>query len=191
MGSCTENSVFFATKNPANVEQFGGSSGVGSATILAGMVPLAISGDTGEILRVQAIYRGCVGFQPPYGCVSPNGLFASDSFLYTIRNLTNSPRETSEIVRSTVGSDRTDATSADAAVYDYVGALRKHLDGVNIGIVEDAYDFVDEGGGSAIESAVDRLRQLGAETQTVSLKTMQAGTPRMVYCQQARHWRIW
>lgn len=177
MGSSTENSAFFATKNPANVEHVpGGSSGGSAAAVAADMVPVALGSDTGGSIRLPASYCGCVGFKPSYGRVSRNGLIAYASSLDTIGPLTKSVRETAEILQVIAGCDRMDATSADVPVCDYVGALRKRLDGVIIGVVEDAYDFVDEGVGSAMKCAVDRLRELGAETRTVSLKSMQAAT---------------
>ncbi len=177
MGSSTENSAFFVTKNPVNTERVpGGSSGGSAAAVVADMVPVALGSDTGGSIRLPASYCGCVGFKPSYGRVSRSGLIAYASSLDTIGPLTKSVREAAEVLQIIAGGDGMDATSADAPVCDYVGALRKRLDGVVVGVVEDAFDFVDDGVAAAMKKAVETLRELGAKTRTVSLRSMQAAT---------------
>src|SRR5690606_27288516 len=73
------------TRNPRNLSHTpGGSSSGSAAAVAAGMVPLALSTQTGGSIIRPASYCGTVGFKPSFGLVSRAGLKLTSESLDTI-----------------------------------------------------------------------------------------------------------
>ena len=106
MGSSCENSAFFNTHNPWNLDRVpGGSSGGTAAAVAAGTVPFALGEDTGGSIRMPAGFCGVVGLKPTYGRVSRYGLIALVSSFDSIGPMTRTVDDAA-LVMQTIGGLR-------------------------------------------------------------------------------------
>jgi aspartyl-tRNA(Asn)/glutamyl-tRNA(Gln) amidotransferase subunit A len=165
MGSSTENSAFFATHNPWDLERVpGGSSGGSAAATAAGECLLALGSDTGGSIRQPAALCGVVGVKPTYGRVSRYGLVAFASSLDQIGPIARSVRDAALALNAMAGHDPRDSTSAPLETPDFTTALEPDLRGVRIGVPKEYIpDDLDAGVRSAFLKAVDVVAGLGAE----------------------------
>ncbi len=171
MGSSTENSAFFTTRNPWDVERVpGGSSGGPAAAVAAGEATLSLGTDTGGSIRQPAGFCGVVGLKPTYGRVSRYGLIAFASSLDQIGPFARTVEDAAIMLQAIAGHDPLDATSAPELVPDYRAALGGELRGTTIGIPEEyTIEGMEPGVEAAVEAAVRRLGELGAELVPVRL----------------------
>jgi aspartyl-tRNA(Asn)/glutamyl-tRNA(Gln) amidotransferase subunit A len=171
MGSSTENSAFFPTRNPWDLDRVpGGSSGGSTAAVAALEAPLALGSDTGGSIRQPAAYCGCVGLKPTYGLVSRYGLIAFASSLDQIGPIANDVRDTALLLQSIAGHDRRDSTSINRPLPNYLDALTGDIKGLRIGVPTEYFGQGVEGYVSdAVRSAIDKMAELGAEIIEVSM----------------------
>lgn len=143
MGSSTENSAFWPTKNPWNPEHVpGGSSGGSAASVAALQAPLALGTDTGGSIRQPAGFCGLVGLKPTYGLVSRFGLIAYGSSLDQAGPLARDVADAALLLQAIAGHDPRDSTSAVRQPEDYLSQLEdwKSLQGVKIGVPREYWD---------------------------------------------------
>jgi aspartyl-tRNA(Asn)/glutamyl-tRNA(Gln) amidotransferase subunit A len=173
MGSSTENSAFFTTHNPWDLHRVpGGSSGGSAAAVAADECLGALGTDTGGSVRQPAALCGVVGLKPTYGRVSRYGLVAFASSLDQIGVLTKDVADAAILLAVIAGHDPCDSTSMDVPVPDYSGGLQDNngLRGVRVGVPREYFiQGVQPEVEAAVRAAVERLADLGAEVQEVSL----------------------
>jgi aspartyl-tRNA(Asn)/glutamyl-tRNA(Gln) amidotransferase subunit A len=177
MGSSTENSAFFTTRNPWDLSRIpGGSSGGSAAAVAADEVPATLGSDTGGSIRQPAALCGCVGIKPTYGLVSRYGLVAFASSLDQIGPFTKSVEDAATLLTVIVGHDSKDSTSLPRPVPDYSQSLGRDLRGMKIGLAKEfMVGGLDPEVKSAVDQAVKQLTHLGAEVKEVSLPHAEYG----------------
>lgn len=171
MGSSTENSAFFVTKNPWDTERVpGGSSGGSAASVSAGECAGSIGTDTGGSIRQPASCCGIVGLKPTYGRISRYGMIAFASSLDQAGPLTKDIKDCAIMLNAMAGYDPQDSTSIDAPVPDYTKVLTKDVKGLKIGIPKEYFiKGLDSDVEKAVKEAIEVLKKQGASVVDVNL----------------------
>jgi aspartyl-tRNA(Asn)/glutamyl-tRNA(Gln) amidotransferase subunit A len=173
-GSSTENSDFFTTLNPHDKTRVpGGSSGGSAASVVLEMAPFALGSDTGGSIRLPASFSGCVGYKPTYGLVSRSGVVAMGSSLDCIGPLAMSVEDAALVLDVMAGRDDLDSTTIERDPVGYVISQSVDMTGVKIGVIK---EYMGEGLSadvrSQIETAIQALKNAGAEVTEVSLPSL-------------------
>ncbi len=180
MGSSTENSGYFTTRNPWDLNRVpGGSSGGSAAAVAARMAPAALGTDTGGSVRQPAALCGTVGLKPSYGRVSRYGLIAYASSLDQAGTFTRTVRDAALLLGVMAGHDPRDATTMPLPVPDYVTALEADdLHGLRIGLPREYFTAgIQPEVEAAVRTAVETLAGLGATVMEISLPHTRYGLP--------------
>jgi aspartyl-tRNA(Asn)/glutamyl-tRNA(Gln) amidotransferase subunit A len=177
MGSSNENSAFGAVKNPWDETRVpGGSSGGSAAAVASGIVRAALGSETGGSVRQPASFCGIVGLKPTYGRISRYGLVAFGSSLDQIGIFGQTSEDVAAVLQAIAGRDERDSTSADVVVPDYTANLNQDIKGMRLGVPHAFFgEGLDAEVREAVERAIDRYRDLGAEIVDVTL-------PHAKYC---------
>jgi aspartyl-tRNA(Asn)/glutamyl-tRNA(Gln) amidotransferase subunit A len=177
MGSSTENSGFFTTRNPWDAERVpGGSSGGSAALVAAGGAPWAWGTDTGGSVRQPAALCGVVGVKPTYGLVSRYGLIAFASSLDQAGPIARTVEDAAALLEIAGGHDPLDSTSIPTGPPRLLESLDGGVDQMRVGIVAGlSHEGVDPGVRSKVEEAYTRLEKLGATLEEVSLPSFEYG----------------
>jgi len=157
--------------NPWREDSWAGvsSSGSGVATA-AGLCYGSIGTDTGGSIRYPSAANGIVGLQPTYGRVSRYGVFPLAESLDHVGPIVRRAGDAAVMFDAIAGFDSNDPTSLRDPVPHMLEELDKGVRGFRIGFDR---RFATEGihpeQSAAIQSAVDALRQLGAQIVDVPM----------------------
>ncbi len=187
MGSSTENSAFFPTKNPYDLTRVpGGSSGGSAAAVGSKQVLISLGTDTGGSIRQPASFCGIVGLCPTYGRVSRFGLVAFASSLDRIGPMTLYTEDCAALLYHIAGYDKYDSTSAPIPVPDYLKEIRKMWNEIESGkkakfilgmpkefFTEDVDGRVKE----KVYNAIKKLESIGFKIEEISLPTVKYSVP--------------
>ncbi|MDO8435786.1 MAG: Asp-tRNA(Asn)/Glu-tRNA(Gln) amidotransferase subunit GatA, partial [bacterium] len=189
MGSSTENSAFFPTRNPYDLSRVpGGSSGGSAAAVAADMAIFALGSDTGGSIRLPASFCGIVGLKPTYGTVSRYGLMAYASSLDQIGPMAKTIEDCQLVFDAIKGKDQMDSTSVESK-YE-VQSVKKRSDiqipersegwrrrnllrtfrHFVIGIPKEYFiKGIDPDVEKVIKNAIKKYEEMGAKIEEVSL----------------------
>jgi aspartyl-tRNA(Asn)/glutamyl-tRNA(Gln) amidotransferase subunit A len=171
MGSSTENSGYFPTHNPWDLDRVpGGSSGGSAAAVAAGEAMIALGTDTGGSIRQPAAVCGVVGMKPTYGRVSRYGLIAFASSLDQIGPFARSVEDAALVLEAMAGHDPLDATSSDRP-NDVRRDFDKGVKGMRLGVPREYSEVegMEPGVNAAVREAIKALEKAGAEIVDVTL----------------------
>ena len=165
MGSSTENSAFFPTRNPWDLDRVpGGSSGGSAVAVSADEAIYALGSDTGGSIRQPAGFCSVVGLKPTYGRVSRFGLVAFASSLDQIGPITKNVSDCALVLNTIAGHDPRDSTSAPNPVPDYTKSLTPDIKNLRIGIPKEYFvEGMQQEVRAGIEAAIQKLQELGAK----------------------------
>lgn len=167
MGSSTENSAFFITKNPHDLERVpGGSSGGSAAAVASDFCQFALGSDTGGSIRQPASFCGVVGLKPTYGSVSRYGLVAMASSLDQIGPITKNVDDAKIVFDIIKGKDPMDSTSAEQNLKFQIPNI-KHL---KLGIPKEYFiEGLEKDVREKIKETIEKIERLGAQIEKISL----------------------
>lgn len=172
MGSSTENSAYFMTKNPVNLDYVpGGSSGGSAAAVAADFAPLSLGSDTGGSIRQPAAFCGVVGVKPTYGLVSRYGLIAFASSLDQIGPFAKTVTDSALLLQTICGHDPQDSTSIPEETPDYLEGLKTDdISNLKVGVVK---ELMGEGTSPEVSArtneAMEALSNQGCQVEEASV----------------------
>jgi len=179
MGSSCENSAFFPTRNPWDLERVpGGSSGGAAAAMSASLCTFSIGEDTGGSVRMPAGFCNVTGIKPTYGRVSRYGLIALVSSFDCIGPMTRDVQDCATVLEAIAGHDPLDSTTYQLPVPNYNATLNKSVKGMKVGIPKEYFVAGMEAGvEAAMQESIRAFEKLGMEIREVSLPHTQHALP--------------
>ncbi len=176
MGSSTENSGFFPTKNPHDLTRVpGGSSGGSAATVAANLSVFALGSDTGGSIRQPASFCGVAGLKPTYGAISRYGLIAFASSLDQIGPLTKTVEDCRIVFEAISGKDEMDSTSVEIPK---IQNTKYKIQDTKIGVPKEYFiKGMNVEVEKIIKKAVKKIENLGAKIEEISLPHAEYALP--------------
>jgi aspartyl-tRNA(Asn)/glutamyl-tRNA(Gln) amidotransferase subunit A len=178
MGSSTENSGFFTTKNPLDTTRVpGGSSGGSAAAVAAGMALYSLGTDTGGSIRQPAAFCGVVGLKPTYGRTSRYGVISMASSLDTIGHMTKTVEDAAIVLETIAGHDTHDSTTSHVALDHYSAELGKNIKGLKIGIPRQYFELagLNSSVADTVRLAIKKIEELTGN------KVVELSLPHSIY----------
>jgi aspartyl-tRNA(Asn)/glutamyl-tRNA(Gln) amidotransferase subunit A len=178
-GSSGETSAFGPTDNPAAPGRIpGGSSSGPAAAIAAGFCDLCLGTDTGGSIRNPASHCGVVGLKPTYGLVPRQGLIDLGMSLDQIGPLAPDVQGATLLLETIAGKSPNECVMLDVERVSYLEKLEGDgLKGVRVGVSSKFAELTEPRIMGVIDSAVEKLRDLGAEIVEVELPNLEHGMP--------------
>jgi aspartyl-tRNA(Asn)/glutamyl-tRNA(Gln) amidotransferase subunit A len=178
MGSSTEYSAFFQTKNPWNLDYVpGGSSGGSASSVGANMIPLSLGSDTGGSIRQPASFCGVIGLKPTYGRVSRYGLVAFASSLDQIGPFGRYTKDVALLLEVISGYDPKDSTSANVEVPSFSKNLKPRTE-LRVGIPKEFMAYkINQEVESSFKNFVKFLEDNKASIEEISLPNIEYAIP--------------
>jgi len=179
MGSSTENSAYFPSHNPWDLDRVpGGSSGGSAAAVAAALAPIALGTDTGGSVRQPAALCGLTGLKPSYGRSSRYGLISYGSSMDVVGVLGHTAADVSSVLSIIAGYDPLDATTYSQPVPQIKLSNQPDMRGLKIGVPSEYFiEGVQTEVEAAVRAAIQKLEQLGSEIVEISLPHTEYALP--------------
>ncbi len=179
MGSSTEHSAFFPSRNPWDTDRVpGGSSGGSGVAVAAREAVAALGSDTGGSVRCPASFCGVVGLKTTYGLMSRYGLVSFSNSIEQIGPMTRDVRDCALMMNAVSGYDERDGTSLNVDAEDYLSYLANDVKGMRFGVPREFLgDGTDDGVSKAVWRCVNSLESMGARWDEVSLPSVRYALP--------------
>ena len=165
-------------RNPWNTAHFtGGSSSGSGAALAARLVPASLGSDTGGSIRGPAGLCGVAGLKPTYGLVSRAGVLPNSYSYDHCGPMARTSQDCALLLNVIAGHDPADPASSLRPVEDLAKSIDSGIKGLRIGIIRHFWEKdlqIDAQASAAIEQALEVLRELGALTEDVSMRPLQA-----------------
>ena len=176
MGSSTEHSAFFPTKNPHDLTRVpGGTSGGSAAAVAANLSCYALGSDTGGSIRQPASFCGVVGLKPTYGAVSRYGLIAFASSLDQIGPITKTAEDAQIVFNAISGKDELDSTSVESPKIEN---YKLKIENLRIGIPKEYFiKGMDSEVEKIVKQAIKKIEEMGAKIEEISLPHTEYALP--------------
>lgn len=172
-----DSSFYGPTLNPFDPSRTAGGSSGGSAAALhySDRIDASIGCDQGGSIRVPAAWCGVLGLKPTYSLVPYTGIAGIDQTFDHCGPMGRSVGDVASLLQAIAGKDDSDPRQREVPQRDYVSAVAEAADDladVRIGVIEEG--FSEQVGAQpavveAVEAAVRRLEELGAEIIQLSL----------------------
>ncbi len=178
MGSTTELSAFFPTRNPWDPGRVpGGSSGGSAAALAYGGSDLALGSDTGGSARAPAAYTATVGLKPTYGLVSRYGLIPYANSLEQIAPMARSVRDVALLLEVIAGFDPKDATTLNVERIEVSGEVPEDPGKVSICVIPELLEGAEKPIVSAFNKLVGKLEAEGSRVMEAKLPAARYALP--------------
>jgi len=179
-GSSTENSDFFTSHNPWDLDRVpGGSSGGSASSVAGGECFYSIGTDTGGSIRQPASFCGLVGLKPTYGRVSRYGLISMTSSTDCPSIMAKTAGDAAIILEAIAGEDKKDATTSSNPVEKYLEYVQNFdIKGLRIGIPKEYFiEGLNKDIEERVRGAIVKLQELGAEIVEISMPHTKYAVP--------------
>jgi len=120
---------------------------------------------------MPAAWCGIYGLKPSYGLVPYTGCASIEYTLDHVGPMAASVRDVALLLGAIAGPDDFDPRQAGVVADDYLAQLDAGIEGMRVGVLEEGFGWpgAEEEVESAVRSAADRLRELGATVEAVSV----------------------
>lgn len=177
-GITSNNPHYGPARNPHDGTRIaGGSSGGSAVAVATGLCAGALGSDTGGSIRIPSALCGCVGLKPTLGRVGRGGMMSLSSTFDCIGPITRTAEDAALILAAIAGPDERDAHASDQPIPDYTPQT-SGWEGVRLGVPRPFfYEDNDPAVAEALEQALNKMADAGAELVELSIDDVGGATP--------------
>lgn len=180
-GANTVNALFGATRNPWNTDLSpAGSSGGSAVAVAAGMLPIAQGTDFGCSIRIPAAFCGIVGIRPTPGLTPNHPMPLAWDPGQVHGPLARTAEDAAMVLDAMIGFSRLSPISVSPPWPSALSIVERTSDakGLRIAYASDIAGIgVDDEIDAICRTAVERLRELGAEVEQVTFDVSDGRDP--------------